>query len=246
MKISLRQLLISILSLLVSLATVIYFTNSHVLIGSLPLLARAIILSIAILFALLALFPFNPAFIGRPGTYSFAVCLPAVLPVFVYFLFFLPSGVGVGFSAEQIQSQLITDGSSNGIIEVGFSYPIYTPTLKIRNNELYTRQVNVFLRITDASDRNFLFRAVRSRIPGSGLSVESSAQAMLSENSEYIFIPLSIPPQRSSTGRLVFVISSLEEGATFREMLDAAVKAQFELRDPVNDQLLLEFPLDPL
>jgi len=88
-----------------------------------------------------------------------------------------------------------------------------------------------------------LFRAVRKRIPDSSLSVESTVQGMLSESAGYEFIPLEIPPASSITTRVVFIISSLDEGSTFTDALDGASKAQFELRDPKNGELLLDFPL---
>ena len=173
-----------------------------------------------------------------------AVCLPAMIPGFFYFLFFLPGQEGAGIAAEQLQSQLITDSSSNGIIEVGFRYPIYTPTISLRHQDIFTKQVNVFLRMTDANGETVLYRGVRSRIPGTGLSVETTVQGMLSENTGYLFNPIALPPHRETQGLVVFIISNLEEGTTFTEAVRRANQAQFELRDPENGQLLLEFPLN--
>ncbi|HAJ76447.1 MAG TPA: hypothetical protein DCM64_08310 [Gammaproteobacteria bacterium] len=244
MKISLRQILISLASLLVSIATVIYISQNPAQYGSEPLLLRALILNLAILAALVAVFPINPLFNDKPGAYGLAVCLPAMTPGFFYFLFFLPGQAGAGIAAEQLQSQLITDSSSNAIIEVGFRYPIYTPTISLQHQDIFTKQVNVFLRMTDANGENLLYRGVRSRISGTGLSVEATVQGMLSENTGYLFNPIALPPHRETQGRVVFIISNLEEGTTFSEAVGRANQAQFELRDPENGQLLLEFPLN--
>jgi len=244
MKISLRQIVISLAALLLSISTVVYISQNAAQLGSEPLIVRALILGIAIVAALVAIYPFNPVFTAKPGTYGLFVCLPALIPGFFYYLYLLPGQADGGLTAQQVQSQLITDGSSSGIIEVGFSYPIYTPTITVTNNELYTRQVNVFLRMIDGNNESALFRAVRSRIPGSGLSVEATVRGMLSENSEYLFIPLELPPGRSVTGRLVFIISNLDDGTTFIEALGRAYQAQFELREPATGRLLMEFPLD--
>lgn len=244
MKISLRQIVISLTALSLSIATVVYISQNAALLGGESLIVRALVLGFAIVAALVAIYPFIPVFTGRPGTYALFVCLPALIPGFFYYLYLLPGQAGEGLIAQQLQSQLITDSSSSGIIEVGFSYPIYTPTISVTNNELYTRQVNVFLRMIDGNNETALFRAVRSRIPGSGLSVEATVRGMLSENSEYLFIPLELPPGRSVIGRVVFIISNLEDGTTFTEALGRAYQAQFELREPVTGELLVEFPLD--
>jgi len=168
------------------------------------------------------------------------------VPVLVYYFVLLPQQAGVGISAEQVTSEMITDSSSNGIIEVGFSYPIYTPALRVSNLELFTKQVNVFMRMTDANGEAALFRAVRTRIPGSSLSVESTVQGMLSESDGYEFIPLQIPPASSITTRVAFIISNLDNGSNFTDALSKATQAQFELRDPETGELLLEFPLNPI
>ena len=161
----------------------------------------------------------------------------------VYYFILLPNQAGSGLTGEQISNELITDSSSNGIIEVGFSYPIYTPSLRVGNLELFTKQVNVFLRMTDGDGEVVLFRAVRKRIPGSSLSVESTVQGMLSESAGYEFIPLEIPPASSVTTRVAFIMSNIESGSTFTDALDRASQAQFELRDPEDGSLLVDFPL---
>ena len=243
MNISLRQVVICVAALLVATVTVVFISQNASRLGSESLLVRALFLSVAIVAALVAVYPFNPIFAGKPGAYSLAVCAPAIIPGFIYYLLLLPAQAGLGVTAEQLQSQLITDSSSNGIIEVGFSYPIYTPTITVSNRELFTKRVNVFLRMTDGNNESALFRAVRTRIPGSSLSVEATVRGMLSESAEYLFIPLEIPPLRSVTGRVVFIISNVEDGSTFTEALASAYQAQFELRNPENGELLYEFPL---
>ncbi|MDE0732649.1 MAG: hypothetical protein OSB72_06300 [Gammaproteobacteria bacterium] len=246
MNISPHQLVTSLIALLVSIATVFLFTQNALQLGNEPLVFRALVLSIAILAALIAVYPFYPVFSGRPITYGVFICLPALLPGFLYFLYLLPQQAGIGLSAEQLSNQLITDSSSNGIIEVGFSYPIFTPTIKVTNQELFTRHVNIFLRITDSNNEVALFRAVRSRIPSTGLSVEATVQGMLSENEEFLFLPLKLPPVASVSGKVVFVISNLDDGATFTEALGRASQAQFELREPETGVLIMEFPLNRL
>ena len=244
MKISLRQIVLTITAALIAVAIVIGFVRNPVPIGELPLIVRALLLNFAILAALVAAFPLNPFFRDRPTAYGLAVCLPALIPGFLYFLILLPKNSSEGIEAEQLRSDLLTDGSSNGIVEIGFAYPIYTPTVSLRNRGLFTEQVNVFLRMIDANGDSALFRAVRARIPGSSLSVESTVQGMLSQNEGYLFNPLALPPGKSVEGRLVFIISNLDDGTSFIDALGYAYQAMFEIRDPVNGTLIDEFPLD--
>lgn len=246
MNTNIRRIIICIAALLVAVATVVFIAQNPALIGSEPLFIRAALLSLAIIAALIAVYPFNPLFSDKPGIYAAAVCMPAIVPVLVYYFVLLPQQAGVGISAEQVTSEMITDSSSNGIIEVGFSYPIYTPALRVSNLELFTKQVNVFMRMTDANGEAALFRAVRTRIPGSSLSVESTVQGMLSESDGYGFIPLQIPPASSITTRVAFIISNLDNGSNFTDALRTATQAQFELRDPETGELLLEFPLNTI
>ena len=246
MNTNIRKIIICIAALLVAVATVVFIAQNPARIGSEPLFVRAALLSLVIVAALIAAYPFNPLFSGKPGTYAAAVCMPAIVPVLVYYFVLLPQQAGVGISAEQVTSEMITDSSSNGIIEVGFSYPIYTPALRVSNLELFTKQVNVFMRMTDANGEAALFRAVRTRIPGSSLSVESTVRGMLSESDGYEFIPLLIPPASSITTRVAFIISNLDNGSNFTDALSRATQAQFELRDPETGELLLEFPLNPI
>lgn len=244
MNISLKKIIVCIVALLLAVATVIYIAQNPARLGNEPLLIRAGLLSFAIISALIAAYQINPLFTGKPGTYALAVCMPALIPVLAYYFYVLPSQAGMGMTAEQVTAELITDSSSNGIIEVGFSYPIYTPAIRLGNLELFTKQVNVFFRMTDGAGEMALFRAVRKRIPGSSLSVESTVQGMLSESEGYDFIPLEIPPASSVTTRVAFIISNLDQGSNFTDALDRATQAQFELRDPETGDLILEFPLE--
>ena len=61
------------------------------------------------------------------------------------------------------------------------------------------------------------------------LSVESTVLGMLSENSNYVFNPLELPPGISVEGQAVFIISNVEDGATFTDALRTASQAQLEL-----------------
>jgi hypothetical protein len=240
---ALRKIIVSISALFVAVAIMIFIAQNPARIGSEPLSIRAALLSLAIVAALIAAYPFNPFFSGKPRIYAATICIPALIPVLAYYFILLPNQAGSGLVGEQISNELITDSSSNGIIEVGFSYPIYTPSLRVANLELFTKQVNVFLRMTDGDGEVVLYRAVRKRIPGSSLSVESTVQGMLSESLGYEFIPLEIPPASSVTTRVAFIMSNIESGSTFTDALESASQAQFELRDPENGSLLLDFPL---
>jgi len=246
MKISISQIFISMTAILVAVAIVAYLATNAVSIGYKSLPVRALILSVAIVAAMIAVFPLNFQFAGRPRLYFLFVCVPAIVPGLVYYLWLLPQQAGTGLQAMQLRSELITDRSSNGFVEVGFGYPIFTPTITITNPLLFTTEVNVFLRIIDSNNETNLFRAVRQRIPNMSLSVEATVQGMLSENPDYLFLPVAVPPMRSITGKVVFVISNLDDGSTFTEALSRAYQASFELRDPATAELLLEFPLNHL
>ncbi|MEC7893830.1 MAG: hypothetical protein VX867_05175, partial [Pseudomonadota bacterium] len=164
----------------------------------------------------------------------------------LYFVWLLPRQSPGEIQGVQLNSALITDASSNGLVEVGFAYPIYTPLITLRNTGLYTEYVNVFLRVTDANDGSALFRAVRAEVPGAGLSVESSVRGMLSDNGDYRFNPLALPPAKIVRGRMVFIISSLDDGTSFTDALSSAFKAEFEIRNPATGALITSFPLDRL
>lgn len=169
-----------------------------------------------------------------------------LLPAPVYFLWLLPSRAVEGVRAEQLSSALITESTSNGIIEVGFAYPIFTPTVSITNPDLYTQEFEIFLRMYDANGDSLLFRGVREQLSDSGLTVEASVQGLLSRAPGYLFNPVAVPPLRSVSGRVVFIISNLRDGTTFNDALNSAYPAEFELRAPATGDLLLRFPLTRL
>lgn len=244
MRIKLQQIAVSLAALVLATAVLIFISQNPSQIGAEPLFVRALLLSLGILSALVAVYPFNPIFSQKPVSYIAAVCLPAVAPVFIYYLLIMPGQAGEGFSAEQLSSELITDSSSNGLVEVGFSYPIYTPRIRVTNNRIFTEHVNIFLRMVDANGEHSLFRATRNIVPGSGLTVESSVRGLLSESDKILFLPLAVPPLSSVSGQLVFVISNLDDGSSFTEALDSAYQAQFEIRSPEAGTLLYEFPLN--
>lgn len=246
MHISLRQIVISLIATMLSVLVIAYMARNAAAMGLLSLPLRALLLSTAVVAAMIAVYPFNALFARKPGLYALFVCLPATLPGLVYFLYLLPQQAGTGVSGEQLRSELITDRSSNGFVEVGFSYPIYTPTITITNNEIFTRQLNVFLRIEDANNQFSLFRAVRANIPGNSLSVEATVRGLLSENDGFLFLPVVIPPVSTVEGKVIFIISNLADGSTFTEALGRAYQANFELREPETGELLFEFSLNHL
>ena len=176
MMVTLRQLTFSLLAFPAASGVLAVFIGNPEFVGSQALMIRAAILDSAILLFLIAIYPLAPVFVKRPETYGFAVCLPALLPAILYFVWLLPRQSSGEIQGDQLNSALITDESSNGLVEIGFAYPIYTPLITLRNTGLYTEYVNVFLRVTDANDGSALFRAVRAEVPGAGLSVESSVQ----------------------------------------------------------------------
>lgn len=242
--ISVRQLIFSLLAMLTASGVLAVFLTNPEFIGSQALIIRAAILDFAILLVLTAIYPLAPVFVKRPGPYGFVVCLPALIPAIMYYCWLLPQRSPGEIQGDQLNSALITDASSNGLVEVGFAYPIYTPLITLRNTGLFTEHVNVFLRVTDANDGSALFRAVRAEVPGSGLSVESSVRGMLSNNEDYQFNPLALPPAKTVQGRMVFIISSLDDGTSFTDALSSAFKAEFEIRNPATGALISSFPLD--
>ena len=244
--VTLRQLAFSLLALLSASGVLAVFIGNPEFVGSQALIIRAAILDSVIMLVMIAVYPLAPVFVKRPETYGFAVCLPALVPAILYFVWLLPRQSSGQIQGDQLDSALITDASSNGLIEIGFAYPIYTPLITFRNTGLYTEYVNVFLRVTDANDGSALFRAVRAKVPDAGLSVESSVRGMLSNNGDYRFNPLALPPAKTVQGRMVFIISSLDDGSSFTDALSSAFRAEFEIRNPATGALITSFPLDRL
>ncbi len=244
MNFSPRQFLISLLALAIALIDVLFVISDSADFGTRPLLVRAILVDVAILASLITLYPLFRFLQMHLTGFVLAVCLPALLPAFLFYLLLLPRQAGEGIEFTQLQNSLISDSSSNGIVEIGFAYPIYTPTVQFQNRELFTRRVTIFLRMVDASGEEALFRGVRAIVPGSGLSVEATVQGMLARNDGYLFNPLTLPPRKALTGRVVFVISNAESGALFTEALRDAQSVQLELRDPQTGELFHELPLN--
>lgn len=166
--------------------------------------------------------------------------IPVLIGGFGYFLFWMPRFADSVLSIEMVEQLLITDSSSNALVEIGFAFPIFTPTVELRNGELFSREVDVYLRMTDRDGESMLYRAVREEVPPGTLSVEATVRGMLSANERYLFLPVRLAPGEAVTGRPVFVITALDEGASFMGEMRRANLAQFELRDAAGGELLLE------
>lgn len=169
--------------------------------------------------------------------------IPVLIGGFGYFLFWMPRFADSVLSIEMVEQRLITDSSSNALVEIGFAFPIFTPTVELRNGELFSREVDVYLRMTGSDGESMLYRAVREEVPPGTLSVEATVRGMLSANERYLFLPVRLAPGEAVTGRLVFVITALDEGASFMGEMRRANLAQFELRDAAAGELLLEVPV---
>ena len=102
------------------------------------------------------------------------------------------------------------------------------------------------MRIIDRDQETVLFRAVRSKSDGQNLTVESTVRGMLSNNFRYLFNPVKLAPRQELSGRAVFIITSVEDGSTFTEVLSDGHTGIFELRDPEGGQLLAAFPMAPI
>ncbi len=211
--------------------------------GTLALPVRGFIIAPVFVLGLFAARPLLPAFMRSLAIFLSFIVIPVLGFVFLYYLMLMPQREGEGVRGEQLLSSLITDASSNGIVEIGFSNPIYTPTIEFTNAELFTRDVEVFLRLTNTLGETSLYRAVREEIPGSALSVEASVKGLLSESDDYLFNPISVAPLATRRGKVVFVISDIEDGRSFSRVLKEAVKAQFELREPGSGSLIDEVAL---
>ncbi|MEX0903637.1 MAG: hypothetical protein WDZ76_13045 [Pseudohongiellaceae bacterium] len=246
MMINWTRLILHCAALLLAVTLAVAIAQNPETLGTLPLLLRSLPTLLTAVLAIFAVYPLVPGLRHRPLLYASAVGFPVAGLCLAYYLVYLPGQSQGGVSGEQLASALITDNTSNGIIEVGFSYPIYTPTLALTSNELFTRDVDVYLRITDANNEDLLFRAVRQIIGGGALSVEASVNGLLSRNPEYLFIPVTLPPNRTVVGQIVFIISNLDDGTTFNEALGRAYPARFELRDPESGDLIDAFPLTRL
>ena len=141
----------SIASTLVAISVAFLIWRQPVVFGEYPLVLRAILLNVMVLAILGALYPFfsiNLRAVRKYQGYLFLLCCA---PAFVFYLFVLPFRSLDMLSLEQQDSTLLSDRSSNGIIEIGFQYPIFTPAISIINRGAYSREVNIFLRIIDTN-----------------------------------------------------------------------------------------------
>ena len=123
-------------------------------------------------------------------------------------------------------------------VEVGFGYPIYTPRLRIKNDDLYTRNVEIFFRVVDQSGEVYLYRAVRENLPDSSLSVESAVRVMLSESLDFLFNPISIAPFNEIEGKVAFIISNADNGADVMQQFSESQSSVIEFRDEVSQELI--------
>lgn len=236
------KILIHLLMILLAAGLAAAASLFAVELGSQPLWVRALVTAVATILALAALRPCIP-WLSRHLRAYVLLCLAVLAWSPWYHLVYLAGQAGTGIEARQLAGERITQSTSNGIIEIGFAYPVFTPTISLRNNEPFTRAVDVYLRIIDGNNEPNLFRAVRARLPDGRLSVEASINGLLSGNPDYLFIPVAIPPRRTVEGRLVFIISNLNDGSTFDEALTRSYQARFELRDPESGALVSGFPL---
>lgn len=211
--------------------------------GQQSLFARAVLFLLPVLAVLAGAWMLLRKHAPRVARLLALLFIPVLLAGFGYYLYWMPRFADSVLSIEMVEQRLITDSSSNALVEIGFAYPIFTPTLKLRNGEMFSREVDVYLRMIDSGGQSMLFRAVRSEVPPGTLSVEATVRGMLSVNERYLFLPLRLAPGEEITGRLVFVITALDEGASFLGELRRANLAQFELRDAAGGELLLEVPI---
>ena len=236
--------ILAILMLGLAVAAVFHINSYPAELGRLPLSIRMLIMQGLVVLALSGIQPLLPWFKARIGFFLSLVVLPAMVVVAWYYLSYLPGSAQQALTGQQLSSERITESTSNGIIEIGFAYPIFTPTISLTNPDIFTDQVDVYLRILDGNNEPNLFRAVRDQLPDQRLSVEATVNGLLSENPEYLFIPVDIPPRQTVTGRVVFIISDLNDGSTFDEALGRSYQAEFELREPETGELLYTFPLN--
>ena len=236
----------SIAGILIAIPVAVLIWQYPAVFGEYPLVVRALLFNVMVLASLGALYPFCPISLRAWRKYQGFLFLFCCTPAFIFYLLVLPFRSLDGLSLEQQDSTLLSDRSSNGIIEIGFQYPIFTPNISIMNRGAYSREVNIFLRIIDRNQETVLFRAVRSKSNEKNLTVESTVRGMLSNNFRYLFNPVKLAPHQEVSGRAVFIITNVEDGVTFMEALGDGHTGGFELRDPEGGQLLAGFPMAPI
>ncbi len=211
--------------------------------GQQSLLARAVLFPAPALAALaggaVLLRPHAP----RAARLLVLSCALAQLGGFGYFLYWLPRYADSALSIALLDQTLIAESSSGAFVEIGFGYPVFTPAVELRNGELFSREIDAYLRMVDSGGQAMLYRAVREQAPAGTLSVEASMRGMLGANSRYLFLPLRLAPGETISGRLVFIIAALDNGASFASELRRAESAQLELRDARDGKLLLTAPV---
>ena len=246
MKKQILKAIFSIFGALIAIASLVVITGNPGKFGEYSLFARACLVNLVIVACLIALLPFWSPLLRMKRQLMVLMILTSWIPAFIFYLLILPSRAVNELDLDQQDSSLLSDRSSNGIIEIGFQYPIFTPTISLVNRDAFTRDVTIFLRLIDSNKESALFRAVRLRSDSENLSVESTIRGMLSTNLRYLFNPIKLPPGESISGRPVFIITNLEDGASFTEALGNGYTGSFELRDADEGNLLADFPLEPI
>ena len=99
--------------------------------GEYSLLTRACLLNLGIFASFSALFPFFSSYLKIDRKILALLILASSLPAFIFFLSVVPSKTIDEIYLDQLDSSLLSDRSSNGIIEIGFQYPIFTPTISL-------------------------------------------------------------------------------------------------------------------
>ena len=235
-----------ILGAAIAVAIVILMVGNPAAFGQYSLFFRACLLNLGIFAAFSALFSLFSLYVRLDHKIFAIFILASSLPAFIIYLAVIPLKAVDEIYLDQLDSSLLSDRSSNGIIEIGFQYPIFTPSISVDNRDAFTRELNIFLRITDIDQEASLFRAVRSKSTDEKLSVESTIRGMLSNNLRYLFNPVRLAPGQSISGRPVFIITNLEDGASFTEALNSGHIGYLELRDPDEGNLLADFKLAPI
>ena len=165
--------------------------------------------------------------------------LASSLSAFIIYLAVIPlEAVDEKIYLDQLDSSLLSDRSSNGIVEIESQYLMLTQTTSLVNRDAFTRDVNIFLRITDRVQE-----AVRSKAVDAKLSVKSTIRGMLSNNFRYLFNPLTLAPDKSISGRPGFIVTNLEDGASFTEALSSGHIGYLELCETAEGDLLSNFKL---
>ena len=121
--------MLAVLSLVAAVALFYWLDANAVLVGTFAIPLRALLSAAVGVFALFGVRQWLSPFLRSPSVFAGFFVIPYLFFVGLYYFLLLPQREGEGVRGEQILSALITDASSNGIVEVGFSYPIYTPTV---------------------------------------------------------------------------------------------------------------------